>query len=813
MTAPWDADAPSAESPTGTIGRYRIERGLGAGGMGVVVAAYDQELDRAVAIKFLQRGETAAQERLVVEARAMARISHPNVVAVHEVIRWGDRAGIVMDLVDGPDLGRWARERPRTWRELVEVYLQATRGLAAAHRAGLVHRDFKPANALFGRDGVVRVTDFGLARTLDETEASTAGTPAFMAPEQRAGAVVDARTDQWALGFALKRALSSLERLGPPAPRWVRRALARATADAPDDRFPDLDHLCAALAPRRRRWPLVAMGATVALGLGALAATTGSRAAAPPSCADLADGELAGAWSPVRRAMLLTGFAARGPAAAATGARTAAALDANASAWRAARIEACGDDRRAAIAPALSDLRRACLERRRAELGALVEALRSPSVETVTRSHATTFLLTAPTTCLDLEELRRREPVPEDPARRPMIAAARARLDSIRAQAEVGRLRHARRELVSLIDQARREGWPPLLSEALVEAGLVAASERDFTAADRWLDEGVLVAEAAGYDLVTMRGLIALVDVRGRGLTRLDDGLALVPRAQAVLTRLGGAPEHAEALDTYRGRILLVQGKYREALEVFTAVLASRRARDPRHPAVAESEIDLGDALQKSGRPTEALPHYQAALALRRELFGRDHALVARAIYSVGNGLVELGQHEAAAATYAEALAAYETLYGPDHPILASALNNLGFAMILAGRSAQALPILERGLAIATASDHEPLNQALLEGNLGDALRRLGRLDEAAPHLVRSLDGFRAVYGPDNPQLVPALVDLAKLELDRGQAGSARDHLRDAARLATPLGSDHPLAIDVRDRLAALTSSPSARGR
>lgn len=158
-----------------SLGRYVIQGLLGSGGMGVVYRAHDPELGRMIALKVVRpveatEGQTQARGRLVREAQTMAKLAHPNVIVVHDAGTVGDDVFVAMELVDGEDLGAWERAAKRTWREVVDVYLQAARGLAAAHRAGLVHRDFKPANALVGRDGRLRVLDFGLARsTLDAT--------------------------------------------------------------------------------------------------------------------------------------------------------------------------------------------------------------------------------------------------------------------------------------------------------------------------------------------------------------------------------------------------------------------------------------------------------------------------------------------------------------------------------------------------------------------------------------------------------------------------------------------------------------------
>ena len=249
------------------IGRYRIERPLGAGGMGVVYAARDPKLDRRVALKLLRGDLPDARALVLREARAMARLSHPNVIAVHDAGEIGDRVFIAMELVEGGTLARWLAEKPRGRAAILDAFIQAARGLEAAHEAGIVHRDFKPQNALVGRDGRVRVADFGLALPA-EHRGSRSGTPGFMAPEQQRGEAADARADVYSLCVALRDALA-----GVRVPLAIRRVLRRGLDPDPSRRFPGMGALRAALeSARRTRWPLFAVpAALVAAALLALA--------------------------------------------------------------------------------------------------------------------------------------------------------------------------------------------------------------------------------------------------------------------------------------------------------------------------------------------------------------------------------------------------------------------------------------------------------------------------------------------------------------------------------------------------------------
>jgi serine/threonine protein kinase len=316
------------------VGRYVILSRLGAGGMGIVYAAYDPELDRKVAVKLLRSdvsgSESAggARTRLLREAQALAKLAHPNIVAVHDVGEHEGSVWLAMEYVDGTTLGSWLEQRRRSWREVVEVMSAAARGLAAAHTAGLVHRDFKPDNVMVATDGRVRVMDLGLVRSVEkhvddpprdfETIQSAAnlpisapvsgagpvlalrvtqvgavlGTPAYMSPEQLGGAEVDARTDVFSWCVTLWQALygerpflgktlaelaaNVLEGRLQPAPRarrvpaWLRRVAVRGLAVDPERRFASMEALLAAMARGRRRASAVkwaaAVGAVAVLG-------------------------------------------------------------------------------------------------------------------------------------------------------------------------------------------------------------------------------------------------------------------------------------------------------------------------------------------------------------------------------------------------------------------------------------------------------------------------------------------------------------------------------------------------------------------
>jgi predicted Ser/Thr protein kinase len=398
-----------ALAPGAKLGRYEVIDELGRGTMGVVYRARDPELDREVALKVM-RASGDAGERLLGEAQALAQVSHPNVVTVHDVGRVGDDVFVAMELIAGLTLRAWCEAAPRSRDALLHVFVAAGRGLAATHDKQLVQRDFKPDNVIVGHDGRVCLVDFGLARfeaaeALASPTRGLAGTPAFMAPEQFAHAAVDARTDQFSFCVAVWAAVygqppfagSSLEELAAAVTRGAIRApptrallpprrhaaLLRGLATDPADRFASMAELLAALeptpaSPRRLVAPAV-IAASLAVASVAAWALLREREGPPDPCAG-AEQRLAGVWDDEVRASMREAFEQTGlPYAEVTFARTQTILDGYAAGWVVMATDACEATHvRKQQTQEHLDARNACLDERLAALQGLTHQLSGP---------------------------------------------------------------------------------------------------------------------------------------------------------------------------------------------------------------------------------------------------------------------------------------------------------------------------------------------------------------------------------------------------------------------------------------------------
>jgi hypothetical protein len=433
--------------PQGTlVGRFVVLHRLGAGAMGVVYAAYDPQLDRRLALKFLY---DESSRRLLDEARALARLSHPHVTVVHDVGVYGCHPFLALEFIPGMTLSVWRRAAPRTLEEKLELLRQAGRGLAAAHAAGLAHRDFKPGNVLVAGQRAW-VTDFGLGGPLvADAQAAFVGTPAYMAPEQLDGRLGDARSDQfsfcvtaWELLFGARPfdadsvpKLKASQRRAPPppagrAPPGLVAALQRGLAFDPALRHPSLEHLLRALEPPRRHTWLLALGAGAAL----LVATAVALWPAPPDACANVEAEVTTLWTAATPGALAAAFARSEMSAH-------PALLSSVTQRLAQYQRALGDDYRAACDrfvqhhddERLYQRRRACLHQRTGTLRTVVSSLSLASgwhPETAARVRGT---LPSLASCQTLE-VASLPPLPDDPVARDRVLRLQDELGQFEAR-------------------------------------------------------------------------------------------------------------------------------------------------------------------------------------------------------------------------------------------------------------------------------------------------------------------------------------------------------------------------------------------
>jgi tetratricopeptide (TPR) repeat protein len=803
--------------PGSVMGRYVVLEPIGRGTMGEVHAAYDVDLDRKVALKVVSRvagtsvAAAASEARLMREARAMAQLAHPNIVTVHEVGQFAGQVFVAMEFVDGATLADRMDSRPGQ-REVVELFIQAGRGLAAAHAAGLVHRDFKPANVLVGRDGRVRVTDFGLARadeSADRAIPSPAltgitqtgvliGTPAYMAPEQHLRQTIDARSDQFNFCVALYEGLygerpfagEALPELAaavvagrmrePPAdakvPARLRRIVLRGLRVDPDARYPSMEALLRDLErdPRaaRRRWIATAIAMTI-VAAGTIGWT--ARPAATPVCRG-ADRKLAGLWDPARKLQVRAAFAATGAPYADDAWRAVEhRLDRYAASWVAASTEACEDTRvRGTQSEALLDLRIECLRHRLADLQAQVEVFAAANTDVVSRAVHAAAALSDLASCSDGPSLRAAVPPPADPVVRVKLDELRARVGRARALGSAGQIREGLALLDPVAGQAAALHYRPVEAAAYLQLGQLHVASGQFAQAQSALEHAELAAEAARGSELQAWAAVELVDVERRQghLERAHDWER---RARAALEASGGNDEIEGTLMTRLGTLTRTEGKLEAGLaQLRQGRTLLERARGPDHPRLVASLTAIAFALQEQANYQDATQQLRQALDLALRAFGPRHPDTARAQVNLGQVLAYQGHHDEALALDRQALGVLEQAFGVDSVELVDPLSSIANELAYESRYAEATDQLRRALAIAQtklAPDNPRVGAVLL--GLGGIVCFLGRYDEALDLARRGLAIFEHTFGPEHPYVGKAWDYLATIYNEQGASDQA----------------------------------------
>lgn len=769
--------------PPGTrVGHFVIERNLGRGGMGDVYLAKDESLERMVALKLL-RGESAIgpegsggpRARMLREAHAMALLGHPNVVTIYEVGQHEGQVFLAMELVDGGTLKAWLSSQQRTWQEIVRVFVEAGKGLAAAHAVGLVHRDFKPDNVLVSVDGRVRVTDFGVARRLDEAlvpqapvaagpndlsspltvEGTVVGTVAYMSPEQRLGKPVDARSDVYSFCFALFEALHGVRptavdvqsRMKTDVPAFIRDAVLDGLEADPEERTPSIDAVLWALehppvSRLRRLAPWVAAAAVVAAGTG-----FAWRASLGPC--DRLDERLAQTWNEALREKLSTAASAD-PDGAQRWAFAEKVIDGYAQQWRTVATTACEVAKSPTGTQAALQLQLDCLDER---LAALSTALGVVSTRNETKLRDSTIviieMLPNLATCADPRALSVvQRPAPAIAAK---VEALRRRKWEASIETSAGRHAVAITQLENIVADAKALEYPPIQIEAMLGLASAHSLSGAFDKSIPIHKEVLALAEANRLDapaVVAANELLAASSLKGATVAEID---ALIESATKTVARAG---------NTLPARF---------GLEHSTAI-----------------------AYSNTGRYVEAFEHVKKSVALQRQLRGADSLQEVLELNNYGAMADNIGDYETALGAWREAIDVEHRVLGRNRDSSMLVWANLCLTNAHLERWEDSARACEKMLEISTRRGENFYTVMVLAAHAA-ALGETGKRAEAEAALDRGLtllEKFASKSGPDRDDALRLFI-LAAVSVDRRSlAIELADRLD--ANLAARLTPDSP---------------------
>jgi eukaryotic-like serine/threonine-protein kinase len=792
-------------APGSHFGRFQILGALGRGGMGEVYAAYHIDLDRRIALKVVYEPSQPSPEhrvRLLREARAVAKLSHPNVVSVYDAGTFDDRVYIAMEFVDGQTVSAWLAESPRAWADVVDVFVAAGRGLAAAHAANIVHRDFKPQNVMIGRDGSVRVTDFGLARLLleeipseirsdaasgeREPDAGAAppakawmtqtgallGTPAYMAPEQFRREPVDARSDQFSFCVALHEALygarPTLAHLGPGAtpepppaaaaaeptrragaPQWLKAVVSRGLEVDPNKRFESMDQLLAVLTRGRtslRRRALVA-GVSVAVASIAFGGWRLSQARAF-DCAASAE-QVAAAWAPdgddTRRATIRRVMLASGREDAQTiWQRLSSTLDEHVARWRAMYKESCEATRvRHVQSEEVFDLRLRCLNQNLDKVRALTDLMTTADTSVAGGALTASRELGDIKRCADVPLLRSEVPIPRDENTRKLAEGFARSLNEVRALRDVGHERAALDKAQAMRAAIEATRYKPLLAELLEVMARILTDLYEFPDAEKTAKAAMMAAEAGGDDPTRAQAVNTVAfttGMQGRGA----ESEVWAQLTHAIIDRLGPGYSRIRGW-AYHGEATIRVRQHDTAAArplAERAIALKQEALGRDHPDVGMSLVTLGVILQQQGDQNGALAAADRALTIFLGNGGADGQWVGYVQNNRGEVLLALKRYSEAEEAFRHARRILEKLAGANQAV-AYPLAGLGQARLGLGDSSGAVDYFEQALRLGEAKEKDPAVLADTRFGLARALWQTGRDRPRARTLaVSARDGY-----------------------------------------------------------------------
>lgn len=829
------------------VGRFLLLDQVGAGGMGVVYSAFDPELDRKIAIKVLHQraGDDHARSRarLLREARTLAKLTHPNVATVYEVGTVAERVFLAMEFVEGQPLDQWIG-KSRSWQEVVAVFAAAGAGLAAAHAAGVVHRDFKPANVVMGEDRRVIVLDFGLATqrgdlvsqtgsgessasgTGESTTQGLVGTPAYMAPEQHRGEPATTASDQFSFCVSLFEALYGVRPFNQrtrtavleaiennevvvpddrKVPRWLHRAVLRGLSAEPDTRWPSMPALLERIgddpAVRRRRWVLPAAGIVLAgAGLWAMSA---SREADP---CENATADLDQTWSAASRATVDQALTAADGGSEVMSTRVLGLIDAYVDALRPMQADACHSAH--TDPPSVGAAARVeCLDSRAQMLEAVVEVLQNASKRTVPSAASMVPTIAGIRTCDALPRTDARARANPSSLREIQAATARARV-----LLDVGQIAEALAITEQTVVLAESSGDPRMHARALVGLGRAQLINGARPAAEATLQSALVAAERAD-DPEAKGDALRLLTKALVDTSKLEQAERMADLASATHERFENLPLGWELdLEEAYGEIATARDDYQLALAHYHRMEALTDGPDVGTMHRVSAKMAVARGLQAQGSDLEgAIERLQEVLVLVREAFGPDHRVIAVAQGQLGVLYHRLQRSEEAEAAFRGVVAARERLLGPEHPKLAPPLLNLG-SLLTVSNPRGALPVLERALRLVERVDGEQSERGV-QGRtmLARAHEKLGDLQAAREMLTEVVETSRTLKLADSKRMRP-LVRLAEIEIELGDCASALPRL---AEVSDKAKRDHRRLHDsiIRMYLAQARCSTQAEQR
>ena len=825
---PKELTLPSAEVETAAVGtsappaavaasghviaeRYVLERELGRGGMGAVWLAHDRRLGRAVAVKMLTRpGSTERLARMRREAQSVAKLAHPNVANVYDVGLEDGRPYIVMEYVDGGDLRDWLDSKPRPhWRAIVKMFVQAGRGLVVAHRAGLVHRDFKPANVLVGK-GRARVVDFGLARVsgdhrpatpneLDALDDATLtrsgvalGTPVYMAPEQHMGRPVTAAADVFAFACSLYEALyrerpfagKTLTMLlqakvaGPPAvppasavPRRVYDVVARGLAPVPNERWGSMQEFLRALrsaARRGRGAPVILLGVAAVAVVVAVASGSPSSAATP--CEEpgrrVRDVWMANAKAELRA--VFDGSAVEG--APEIRDRVVEDVERFAMAWATAETQACADPSRPEFTGEMD-----CLAVGLRRLRALIEATRGADDAVVRRAGGLALTLPEPAQCLDRDRVPD-EALPTQPQARAEAERIEEQVATARALLVAGRIDDGAALMRQALASAQALDHGPVLCRTQYRAvralGLAGATDDELDPLVEGCYERAVAErlDRCAADCAIYRAKMGPPGDRGRW----------IEAARSAVARTGD-PDDEIGLAEAEGVFALAEDRVEDSIALLEGAVRKSEAHTARPTQLGPLLFNLSEAYIDARRFDDARRTLERELALVQGTYGPEHPDLARSWLRLAFAESRLNNVDRAKALRGSAIALLEKTLGPSHPDLAAAHNAMADTAYRAGQPEEAVFHLRRALDIL--GDRDPRNAGIAQLNLAGVLRDIGRLDEARSTLQRLVATLQETDVADSTEMARARLELGRVAADAGDPRRALEQFEVARRI------------------------------